>query len=605
MIGIRPAIAFCVAMLSAPAQSADLSPAHWPTEVRARVQQTDMASFPVRARSVSGQAGLVSATASSVAVHAGVEALAEGGTAADAAATVALTQIARNLGATTSYAGKLEFLYFEARTGKIYALDGGWSSYAGETDPATIPDADLSYLNGQRPPPGTGADALGRQTLVPGFMAGIETLHARFGRLPFADLFQPAIWYAENGIALSVGRAAFLRGFQPGAIRSEAGRRFLMPDGVMPKAGDLFRQPDLADTLKGVAAGGSDYMYKGAWGQAYVDAVRAAGGKATLDDLARYRPLWRPLVSTRFAGAQVFAMADGTLSCTTVSALNLLSGAGVEHMGPYWRDPQAFKAYSRAIRFATFADQLSGFERERGFASANCSDRATPKYAAALAPAVVRGDRVSLPRDKADPAHHTQAVIAVDRWGNVAVLVQSTNGSLNGIVVGGVPIPNAGAINKHFLVQGRPGDRVVNDIAPIIALRGGKPVLAIGAVGTGLAPETIRLAGEILSGHADLPTAMAAPPLLMNFVPPTPEQTFWSWPQPIPAGAYDPQMLENLTAEGVPVKAESPERVGLLRGSAIAVTVDRPSGAAHAAEVTTLDGFAEASAPAGHLLRRE
>jgi hypothetical protein len=120
-----------------------------------------------------------------------------------------------NLGSVISYAGIVEAVYFEARTGKVYALDGGWATYAGETDPKSIPDIDIGYLRTGGAPGAGAGEAIGRQTLTPGFMAGIEALHTRFGRLPFADLFQPAIWYAEkrhHPAAGARGVPAVLRG---------------------------------------------------------------------------------------------------------------------------------------------------------------------------------------------------------------------------------------------------------------------------------------------------------------------------------------------------------------------------------------------------------
>ncbi len=134
-----------------------------------------------RRRVVEGKSGLVVATMSPIAVNAGMEALRQGGTAADAAATVALTQITTALGSYVSYAGILQLVYYDAKSGKVSTMNAGWNSYLGETDPKSIPVDDLGPLAfGTKPTEG----AEGRKTLVPGFMAGIEQMHKRFGRLP-------------------------------------------------------------------------------------------------------------------------------------------------------------------------------------------------------------------------------------------------------------------------------------------------------------------------------------------------------------------------------------------------------------------------------------
>ncbi len=208
---------------------------------------------------------LVTGTLSPIAVHAGMEALRQGGTAADAVATVELTQVATNLGSVVSYAGISELLYYEARTKKVSTLDAGWGSYQHETDPGTIPAANTSLVIDQPAPDG---GKQGRKTLVPGFIAGVEAMHTRFGRLPFSRLFQPAIWYAENGVTVSPLLAAYFQFQRQRLWRTPAGRRFAsMPDGTLPKIGDRFLQHDLAGTLKAIAAQGSAYMYSGEWGR--------------------------------------------------------------------------------------------------------------------------------------------------------------------------------------------------------------------------------------------------------------------------------------------------------------------------------------------------
>ena len=180
------------------ANAADLSPGKWPKADRERLEQLESQSWsPLQAGSVAGDSGLVSATVSPIAVHAGLEALRQGGTAADAAATVALTQVTMQLGSVVSYAGVFTMVYYDAKSHKVYSLDAGYNSYLHETDPSTIPVADFgTVLPGLKP---TVGGAKGRETLVPGFMAGVEAMHHRFGRLPFKQLFAPALWYDTTG----------------------------------------------------------------------------------------------------------------------------------------------------------------------------------------------------------------------------------------------------------------------------------------------------------------------------------------------------------------------------------------------------------------------
>lgn len=599
-VGLTAAVAFWASATAA----ADLSPAHWRAAERAKVQQREYFYFPPFAGPVDGRSTLVTGTVSPIAVHAGAEALRQGGSAADAAATAALTEIATDFGASVSYAGKMQLIYFEAKTGKVYALDGGWASYAHETDFASIPETDISLVSGQPPPPGVGTGALGRQTLVPGFMAGLQAMHDRFGRLPFADLFQPAIWYAENGVAISPGRVALFQQRAPQLDRTAAGRAFIRDaGGALPKPGELKRQRDLARTLRGVAAKGAAYMYTGDWAKAFVQAVRAEGGQATLDDLANYKAIWREPISTEFAGARVFGMGDSMAACPTLLALNLLAASGVAREGPYWQDPKALESYSRALRFAvqrSVAPAPMAPERAAGVGATDCRDRLTPGYAAAVAPKLkVAAKAASDAKPDHAPGSHTMSVVVVDRWGNVAALVHTINTITwgdTGIVVGGVPIADGAAINKWMMQDGfKPGDRVPNDLSPLIALRGGKPVLAIAGIGSSHVQEAVRLTGTLLSGAADLLAAMPAPTMVGNFQ----LEPDGSLKDLVPAGAYSPQVLAALKAAGIDA-LETPEpRIQTVRGVVAAAVIDQPSGRPHSVEVPQVSGFAESDLQAG------
>jgi gamma-glutamyltranspeptidase/glutathione hydrolase len=590
-------IAVLAAMTSAAsASAADLSPGHWPAAERAEIEQREVRTFPSSARTVQGDTVLVTGTLSPIAVHAGMEALRQGGTAADAAAVVALTQVATNLGSVVSYAGVSQLLYFEAKTKKVYALDAGWASFHDEADPATIPAADTAFAIGQPAPTG---GAQGRKTLVPGFMAGVEAMHARFGRLPFAELFQPAIWYAENGVTVSPLLGVYFEFQQQRLWRTPEGRRFAsMPDGALPKSGDRFLQPDLAHTLRAVAAQGSSYMYTGDWARSYVATVRAEGGQVTLDDLARYKPEWREPLSIRFADATLFGPGeDADHNCTTLEAINLLSSLGIEGRGPYWSDTEAFKGYIHALRFATYGHYLprvGAFERAHGLVG-GCKARLTPGYAAAVAPELA--SLLAAPGAGGEAGHHSESVVVVDRWGNVAALVHSINAVVwgdTGIVVDGVPIADAASINKARLLRTKPGDRLGNDMAPLIALRNGRPVLAIATIGSSLVQENARLVGGLLASGLDLQTLMSAPPLLLNYTDPfVPGQAVVDRIEPVPAGGYDANMLQSLAAVGVRLREEPLPTVRGLRGTAVVGVMDQPGRGPRTVEVPALAAFAE------------
>ena len=224
---------------------------------------------------VEGSKGMVAVTSEALAARVGLEALRQGGSAADAALATALAQIALTAGSLISYAGILTMVYYDAESKKVYSLNAGYNTVLEEKEPLTIPGIGKSN---------------GRSVLVPGFFAGVQAAHDRFGKLPFASLFGEAIFLADKGFNLdgSLGRRI---DSQKSVLTRlpETKRVFTKETGELYKAGDLFKQPQLAETLRKVAALGADYIYQGEWAKKFVAAVQSEGGRMTLADLKAYR----------------------------------------------------------------------------------------------------------------------------------------------------------------------------------------------------------------------------------------------------------------------------------------------------------------------------
>lgn len=565
------------------ASAQDLSPGHWPESARLALERREAAIWPTEIRKSEGGKGQVTGTASPVAVHAGVEALRHGGTAADAAIATALTQVAMMAGANVSFAGVAQLVYFEKRTGRIHVLDAGWGSWRGETSPATIPGSDISAITGKPPAAAAGAGA-GRKALVPGFMAGMQAIHDRFGRLPFARLFDPAIWYAEHGVPVTPLLAGYFTMARPILDATPEGRAFA------PGPDHRLVIPGLAATLKAVAGKGARFMYRGAWARHYVDAARARGGAATMADMAAYAPSWGEPMRLALSDATLFAPgANNSSGCAILMALNLLSHR--PEAGRYWEDPAAFGAMARALRlsvFAPYSPEVAAFEQRTGLGG-SCAARLTPAYGTAAADAL---DSM-LPSGTPEAGHHSASVVAVDRWGNVAALVHSSNTPLwgdSGMVVDGVPVPMPGGIYQAKLAQVAPGARLPSDMAPLILMRGGKPQAAIATIGTSLMQETVRLMLGVVRGD-DLAAGLAAPPLLLNFeemAKPTAARD-----ELVPAGRYSASLLAQVRAGGLPVREVDAQRALVLRGTAVVAKLG-VAGKTQAFEVPGVMGFSEA-----------
>ncbi|MGH7268905.1 MAG: gamma-glutamyltransferase, partial [Polyangiaceae bacterium] len=274
-----------------------------------------------------GRQGIVIGLTGRQSVHAGLEALKDGGNAADAALTTAMVQVVEMGGSVVSFAGILSMTYYEADTGKVHFLNACYNTPLEEKDPLSIPAFDLTSLKGT---------PSGRTALVPGFMAGVRAAHTRFGVLPFARLFEPSIVLAEDGFEIDPLLATYI------ALRKnvlerlpETRRIFTKPDGSLYGQGDMFRQPDLAKTLKSVATKGPQYLAAGDWGRQFVEAVQRDGGVITVEDLEKYRPTWEAPLETTYGDARVFAPgASSTGGADVIESLNLLELSNIARLGP-------------------------------------------------------------------------------------------------------------------------------------------------------------------------------------------------------------------------------------------------------------------------------
>jgi len=153
----------------------------------------------------------------------------------------------------------MNMVHYDAAMGEMVSMDVTWNTVQNETDPMSIPG--VPFI-------GNANDMFSERTisertaLVGSFMKGVEAAHQRYGKLPFESLFEPAIYLAENGIELPTTTAAYFKERDKEIQRLPETRTALVkPDGSGYQAGDVFKQPALAKTLRMVAKEGADYMY--------------------------------------------------------------------------------------------------------------------------------------------------------------------------------------------------------------------------------------------------------------------------------------------------------------------------------------------------------
>jgi gamma-glutamyltranspeptidase/glutathione hydrolase len=267
-------------------------------------------SSPDQARSMIVTKYGIVATPQYLASQAGAKVLEAGGNAVDAAIAANAT-----LGVTQPYVngmgGDLFAIYYEAKTGKLYALNSsGW----------TPKRLTIDYLKSK------GIDKLdpiGAHTItVPGCVAGWDALRSRFGTLPFSKLLAPAIYYAENGFAMPEWSSRYWIGKtflnQPGYQET------YMPGGVRPGLGDVFKNPALGESLRQVAAHGRDAFYHGKLTELMVKFLNAQGGTHTLDDFEAFQPEWVEPISTTYRGWTVYELPPNGQGIAALSMLNIM-----------------------------------------------------------------------------------------------------------------------------------------------------------------------------------------------------------------------------------------------------------------------------------------
>jgi gamma-glutamyltranspeptidase / glutathione hydrolase len=539
-----------------PPPDGPFSPQRWPQDERDRYLALQIGydlALHTRvepAKAATSAKAMIAGTSEPFAVHAGLDVLRRGGSAADAALTTAITQVALTAGAMISYAGIMTVVYYDASSDTVHTLNAGYNTLRDEKAPLEIPAI------------GTPS---GRSALVPGFMAGVQALHDRFGRIPFAALFDPAIWVADQGAFVSPTVAALLSAHQKFITRRRETRRILTKrDGTLYRSGEVLRQRALAATLSQIASEGSRYMYTGEWAHRFVAALRKEGSSITLDDLAAYRPLWTEPLRMPYRGYELVSLGAPNFGGTqTLANLKLVDVADVNARGHYAKSPEALYELIQISRFQTLLANVPTPALRTYFPDLD------PSLAARLSPETAERALTYIQRpnwwndtvSKAAPAapSHSAGVVAIDEQGNAAALLQSCNclawGS-TGIFVDGISIPDSASHQQARVAQAGPGARLPDGTNPLLVLKGGKPVLASSAVGTTLHDVTVQNLINVLDFGMSPRVAVETPNTLGPFYdmditgPKSPEvekETFGE-------GEFPDWVLDRLRARGQPIQ---------------------------------------------------
>jgi len=570
----------------------DLSPRTWqPGE--AQLFDSLTAKWVRRVPLAEGTEGIIAGTSAASAVRSGLEALKRGGTAIDAALTHALAEIVLLAGCCVSHAGFMTLVYFEAATGNVHSMNAAWNTVRDELDPRSIPASAPS----------------GRSALVPGFMAGAEAAHQRFGKLPWPALFGPALYYAEEGFILDPVIGGMIKSKASVLGRLPATKSvFTKPDGAWYQAGDRFKQPALATTLRQVAERGASYMYRGEWARKLVAAVQADGGKMTMRDLEDYRVIWSEPAHTTFRDYDVYAIGLPTLGgVNIVEALNLVEVADLGRVGHPTTSAEALHRLMRIARvgdvMGTAITSMAGvptdlLQRYAPAIDPRIEARLTKAQSRRMWAAMQTAEWNDLDREAFGWAirpgsDHSDAVVTVDRWGNVAALLHTINtgtwGS-TGIVVDGVSIADPARFQQLPVARAGPGNRLPDPTNPLIVLKDGRPVLASSSIGTGLHEQTLQSVLNVLEYGMDPKSAVDT----AQFVRPAfaATGTVKVGDQVVAEGDFAPALLDAVRGRGIGIAVLPVAQARGVSGGWVGVLLDPKTGRGWAAAPRHYNGWA-------------
>jgi gamma-glutamyltranspeptidase/glutathione hydrolase len=261
------------------------------------------------------------ATSQPLASAAGLEVLRRGGNAIDAAVAAAAV-----LGVTephmTGIGGDMFAIVWLAKEQKLVALNA--SGRAG-----SLMTRETLQARGFRP----GSQQGVMSVTVPGALAGWDMLLRTYGKRTLAQALEPAIAYAREGFPVSPIIAAQWANETRFLQRDSAAAATFLPGGHAPKAGEWFRNPDLARTMQEIADKGIATFYGGALGQRIVARLSGLGGFITLDDLKRNKPTWVTPISVPFRGYRVWELPPNNQGIAALEMLRILEPYDLESMG--------------------------------------------------------------------------------------------------------------------------------------------------------------------------------------------------------------------------------------------------------------------------------
>ena len=427
---------------------------------------------------VIGQNGMV-ATSHPLATQIGLDILKQGGTAVDAAIAA---NIALGLMEPTGngIGGDLFAIVWDAKTKELHGLNASGPAPK-NLSIEYFKQQGLTKIPSYGPLPVT----------VPGAVDGWVKLHERFGKLKFESLFEPTIEYAIKGFPITETIAYYLDRSQKRFENYPNFNEVWVKNGKMPQKGEIFKNPQLANTLKTIAKKGREGFYEGPIAQTMAEFVQSQGGFLSYDDLAGFHSEWTPPVSTNYRGYDVWELPPNGQGIAALQILNILENYDLKGMGLYSSE---YIHLFTEVKKIVFADRAK-YYADPHFADIPVKELISKNYAKERAKLIDLNHVSATDEPGILKSGDTIYLTVADKYGNMVSLIQSNyRGMGSGMMPPGLGfmLQDRGelfSLDKNHRNSLLGGKRPFHTIIPAFVTKDGKPFMSFGVMGGATQPQ--------------------------------------------------------------------------------------------------------------------
>jgi gamma-glutamyltranspeptidase / glutathione hydrolase len=421
----------------------------------------------------------MAATSHPLATQVAIDILKKGGSAIDAAiAANACLGLMEPTGC--GIGGDLFAIVWDAKSQKLHGLNASGRS------PKSLTKEELFMRGIKRFPPHGPLPVS-----VPGAVDGWDQLHKKFGKLPWQDILQPAIQYAEKGFPVTELIAYYLAASARILSKYEGFAEVYMLNGKTPEKGEIFKNPFLADTYKKIASGGRDAFYKGEIAKTIDEYMKRQGGFLSYEDLAAHTSNWIDPVSTNYRGYDVWELPPNGQGIAALQILNILELYDIQKMG--FGSAEYIHLFTEAKKLA-FEDRAK-YYADMEFAKVPVQELISKQYAKERNN-LINANRASKAYDPGQlKAPETIYLTVADKDGNMISLIQSNyRGMGSGMTPTGLGFVLQDRGEMFTLEPGHnntyaAGKRPFHTIIPCFITKEGKPWVSFGVMGGAMQPQ--------------------------------------------------------------------------------------------------------------------